>query len=212
MTIDILGSIEKALEISDETIAKQLALQRMIPLNGKIDNEKAQGVCRALVGMDMKEVAPITLLINSPGGGLQPAFSIASAIDSIRSPVTGLVLERAASAAVTVLLSCKRRVALPGSTIFVHCVRKSFELVLHGEELTDSELRIMANHAMIGRNRMEQLFVTKLGKPLEEIRELMRLGEKLDIDYTAEEALQLGFIQEIVKDFKYWETPKTPSA
>lgn len=63
---------------------------------------------------------PIRLLIHSPGGSLEVLSAISDIIRLSKTPIIGINLSNAYSAAAMILLSCHKRYGLQGSTVLFH--------------------------------------------------------------------------------------------
>ncbi len=191
--------------ISDEQLAKNMTDRRMVPLHGKIDGDMARGIVKVMLALDFREVAPITLIIGSGGGDVGSSKHICGGINMLRSPVDGLVVERCASMAVDILLNCRERRAIPTAEFFVHFTRTRFECVRDSDAITDREIAIIRKQMTDDKRERENLYMKRLGKGREEVHELFRLGEKFQsVEYTAKEALEMGIIDEIETEFKFF--------
>ena len=196
--------------ITEEMAADALAQQRMIPLHGKIDEGKASGINKALLAFDMKEVAPIKILISSGGGDVIAGESIIGTIEALNSPVEGIVMGNAGSMAIDVLFACHHRVGLPHSRYFLHFTRRGFDLVCDDYITKASSLKAVMHKISDGKLQQEKRYAQRMGTSLKEIRHLLRLGETVHAEYTAKQALKLKIIDEIRTDFKYFPRPATP--
>ena len=204
---DIYTAMQEFLGLTPETLAIKLAEHRMVPVNGKMDREKSDAICRTIIAFEMKEIAPITLLISSGGGDVSSSNSIGDMIQSIYSPVDGLIIDHAESMAVDILLMCRVRRALPHAEFFVHFTRSGFKVVADSDTITNSEIATFKKRMTANKKAREDFYMARLGKSRKEIHDLFRLGEKYDLYYTAQEALRLGIIDEIDTTFKYFIKP-----
>ena len=68
----------------------------------------------------VEEREPIKLFINSPGGVLIPTMAVCDAILSSTTPVYGINMHEAASAAAFIFICCHRRVAMPNAYFLLH--------------------------------------------------------------------------------------------
>ena len=203
---DIYSAMEKAIGTKPAEVATHLATHRMVPIEGKITKEMADGVIRVLMALDLKEDKPITLIISSSGGDVHSGNKIGGMIKTFRSPVDGLVVGSACSMAVDILLMCRRRRMLRHAEIFVHFTRCGFDAVRDSDDITDSDMDAIRRKMTVDKKKREELYMTRLKKTREEVHDLFRIGEKYDTCYTAEEALKLGFVDEIDDDFKFFPT------
>jgi ATP-dependent protease ClpP protease subunit len=204
---EIYAAMQKALGFTAETMAAKLAKHRVLIIDGKIDSERSTDICRVLAALELKEVAPITLLISSGGGDVLPANTIGDTIRALHSPVDGLVIGRAASMAVDLLLMCRTRRALPHAEFFVHFIRCNFNIVCDSDKVVGGDITAIKQKMTAGKKARENLYMKRLGKSRREVQDLFRLGEKYDLNYTAREALALGIIDEIDSKFKLFDLP-----
>lgn len=202
---DMYSAMMEALGVSEANVAKNLANRRLVLLRGKIDSHMAERIITVMLVLDFKEVAPITMLIASDGGDVDSGKNICGAIHMLRSPVDGLVIERCASMAIDVLFSCRERRAVPTAKFFLHFPRTRFECVCDSDAITEREITMVRKQMMEDKKAHNELYMKRMKKSREEIHELLRLGEKYrSLDYTAEEALDLGIIDVIKTDFKFF--------
>ena len=71
-------------------------------------------------GIPVEERKPIRLYINSPGGDLTIYETVKDVIEMSKTPIIGIVLGMAYSAAALLLLSCHERYMLKSSKILLH--------------------------------------------------------------------------------------------
>lgn len=196
----------EALGYQFKTGVPKLIECRTVPLNGKINPEMADGICETLIAFDLNEIKPITLLIVSSGGGdVIAGRKIINTINILRSPVDCMVLNRAGSMAVDILLSCRKRLASPEAQFFVHFTRCGFEAIHDSDEITEADIATMKRIMTGQKDEREDLYMKRLKKSRAEIQQLFHLGEKFSYDHSAREALALGMIDGIVTNFKLFE-------
>jgi ATP-dependent protease ClpP protease subunit len=98
---------------------------------------------------------------------------------------------------------------LPTAEFFVHFTRTGFECVRDSDEISDREIAMIKKQMTDDKKEREDLYIKRLKKSREEIHELFRLGEKYrSLDYTSQEALELGIIDKIETDFKFFGPEK----
>jgi ATP-dependent protease ClpP protease subunit len=161
-----------------------------------------------LVAYELKEVKPITLLINSSGGDVKPGRNLGDVIKSLNSPVNGLVTDHAGSMAVDILLMCNERTALPASTFFVHFSRCEVEVVMDTDDLDDEDIASFRRRAVGDCEWRYELYAWRLKKSKKEIRAMFRAGEKFNLSYSAIEAKRLRMIDRIETEFKMFPPAK----
>ena len=134
----------------------------------------------------------VNVRIHSPGGDVFDAFAIYNAFSSYPGNVTMIADSMAASSASIILVSGKKVLAYSNSMLMIHepwaCIcGNQFEFV----EFADLLSKISSNMVDIYSQN------SNLGK--KEVRALMKGDGKQDGTYlTAKEALEKGFISEII--------------
>jgi len=95
---------------------------RIIRIEGVINEKIATKVSKELFDCDYKDVSPILLYINSPGGSVTSAFSINAVMNLLKSPVYTFASGQASSSASYVLMNGYRgcRFADSYSTVLIH--------------------------------------------------------------------------------------------
>jgi len=185
-------------------IKSYLVEQRMLPINNDINKSMIDQVIGMLLQLDYLSNEPIRLLIDTNGGDVAAGFKLYGIIQSLNSPVDGVVVGRAASMGATILQMCRRRFALPMTRMFCHLIRCDITLVDRGEMFDEEAREMVVARARRCRNKTESLYMQRTGKTVEEVRRLFHLGETYDLDLSAEDALKEGLIDEILTDFKFF--------
>ena len=95
---------------------------RFVLVFGGINDKTAAIICRQLLAMDHDKVAPIRMLISSPGGHVESGDAIHDMIKFIRSPVTTIGSGWVASAGTHIFLAApkERRLCLPDTQFMIH--------------------------------------------------------------------------------------------
>jgi ATP-dependent Clp protease protease subunit len=192
---DLEHSAAKVMMI-DSKIDQTLLKARRIFISDAIDSESAKDAIRKLWYLELTDPGkPILLAINSPGGSVDSGFAIWDQIKMITSPVTTLVTGLAASMGSILSLSAapKRRFATPYARIMIH------QPAIHGlvkGQATD--LEIQAKEIIKSRKLLIELYMQATGK------DYKTMDKALDRDtwMSAQEALEFGLLDGIVKSFK----------
>lgn len=142
-------------------------------------------------GKPVEERKPITVMIDSPGGSVEVLLSLIKAIDMSKTPVKTVCYCTAYSAAADLLASGHKglRYALPGTNIMMHAGSCAYQgtqsQVDAAKKFFDAMGKRVTSH-VYDRTNID----TKTQKKMKD-----------DYYMTEEDALQLGIIDAIVKDF-----------
>lgn len=138
-----------------------------------------------------KKSKKVNLRVNSPGGNVHDAFVIFNAILQSGLEIDAYIDGLAASAAAFVVMACNN-VYMP----------ENAEIMIHnawGYAIGDAEeLRKQAAHLDSLTDMIANIYVDKTGKSKEFIMDLM----KKETWMNGEEAVELGFADEIIEDAK----------
>lgn len=170
-------------------IFSRLLRERIIFLNGQIDDNMSALVCAQLLSLESdnpkKEIA---LYINSPGGVVTSGFAIYDTMQYIGCPISTVCMGTARSMASFLLMAGTpgRRIALPNSSIVVHQPLGGFQGQASDIERHAQDIAKVKRH-MIG------LYARHCGRTIEEVE------RTLDRDYfmDAEEAKAWGIVDHI---------------
>lgn len=180
----------------EDKIDHALLDSRRLFLSDAVDNETANALIKRLWFLEISNPGkPILLVINSPGGSVDSGFAIWDQVKLITSPVTTLITGLAASMG-SVLSLCaapKRRFATENARIMIH--QPMIAGVIKGQA---TDLEIQAKEMLKTRNQLIDLYVTATGKNAETIERAI----DRDTWMTAQEALDFGLLDGIVKSFK----------
>ena len=167
-------------------IYSRLLRERIVFLNGPIDDGAASLVCAQLLFLESENPAKeIALYINSPGGAVTSAFAIYDTMQYIRSPVATLCMGTAMSAGSFLLMAgaAGRRGALPNASVMLHQPSGGFQ-----GKVSDIE-RHAADIIKVKR-RLNELYARHCGRSLDEVERTLDRDSFL----TAEEARAWGIV------------------
>ena len=136
----------------------------------------------------------ISLYINSPGGSVTAGLAIYDTMQYIKPDVSTICLGMAASMGAFLLAGGAKgkRFALPNSTIMIHQPSG-------GARGQETEIRIAAENILKTRRQLNEILAENTGKSYEEVdRDTER-----DNYMTAEEAVNYGLIDEVIKRPQY---------
>jgi len=171
-------------------IYSRLLKERIIFLTGQVYDQVSSLICAQLLFLESENPnKDIAFYINSPGGVVSAGLAMYDTMQYIRSPVSTVCLGMAASMGSLLLTAGEKgkRFALPNSRIMVHQPSG-------GAQGQATDIEIQAREILDLRKRLNQIYVTHTGQPVEEIeRKLER-----DTYMSAEEAQAFGLIDQVV--------------
>lgn len=173
-------------------IYSRLLEERIIMLDGPIDDNTASLVISQLLYLESESNDDITLYINSPGGSVTAGLAIYDTMNYIKCDVSTVVMGMAASMG-SVLLSAGakgKRYALPNAEVMIHQ-----PLISGGLSGQCTDIKIHADNLVKTRNKLERILAENTGKDIETISAACERDNYL----TAEEALNFGLIDKIIK-------------
>jgi len=176
-----------------ERVREQLLLQRILVLDGILDDDNGTLLATQLLTLAVEDpAAGIALWINSPGGSVPSMLAIRDLMRLVPCDVSTLALGLACSAGQFLLSAGTKgkRFALPHARILMH--RGSAGI---GGSAVD--LEVQADDLRYTVDTVLGLIAEDTGQPVERI-----FDDSLhDHWYTAGEAREYGFIDEIVGSF-----------
>jgi ATP-dependent Clp protease protease subunit len=206
------GDLTHARSMSDEElrpphplskqIAEHLLDQRIIVLDTALDDEIGTRLISQLYLLSAADSrADISLWINSPGGSVPAMLAIMDVMRAIPNDVSTLALGIACSAGQFLLTAGEKgkRYALPHSKILMHQGSAGF-----GGTAVDIELQ--ADDLRHTRDTVLGITADLTGQPVERIFE----DSLRDRWYTAEQAVDYGFIDEVIGDLERIKPRKAP--
>lgn len=162
---------------------------RIIFLTGEIDDAMANTIVAQLIYLEGKDSSKdINLYINSPGGSVTAGLAIYDTMNYIKCPVATNCIGMAASMAAVLLSSGAKgkRYALPNSEVMIH-------QPLGGAQGQASDIKIVADHIMKTKAKLNKILADNTGKTLEEIER----DTDRDNYLSAQEALEYGLIDRV---------------
>ena len=174
-------------------IYSRLLKDRIIILNGEIDDNTANIVVAQLLYLDSLNNEDISLYINSPGGSITSGMAIFDTMNFIKSKVSTICIGMAASMAAFLLSSGEKgqRMALPNSEIMIH-------QPLGGAQGKETEIKIAAERKQKHKNKLNNI----LAKNTEQTLEKIELDTERDYFLSAKEAKNYGIIDKIIENKK----------
>lgn len=169
-------------------VFSRLLKDRIIFLNGEINEHSALLVVSQLLVLDRESHKDIHLYISSPGGSVYAMFTIIDIMSTIRSDVSTIGCGFCASAG-AVLLACGTR----GKRFITNSTRVMIHQPSSGAQGTITDMQIQFNESMYVKKTLNALLSERMGKREREVAKLM----ERDYYMSAEEALKRGIVDAI---------------
>jgi ATP-dependent Clp protease protease subunit len=176
-----------------ERTRQALASQRILVLDGPLDDDNGTLLITQLMTLAADDpTADIALWINSPGGSVPSMLAIRDTMRLVPSDVATLALGLACSAGQFLLSAGTKgkRYALPHARILMH----QGSAGIGGSAV---EVEVQANDLRHTRDTVLGLIARDTGQPVERIFS----DSRHDHWYTAREAVEYGFVDEIAESF-----------
>jgi len=186
-------SEDQKLPLFNDRVRRELYQQRVLVLDGTLDDDNGTLLATQLLALAAEdESADITLWIHSPGGSVPSMLAIRDVMRLIPCDVATVALGIAYSAGQFLLSSGTRgkRRAMPHARVLMHQGSAGI-----GGAAVDIELQ--AGDLRHTRDTVLGLIAEDTGQPPERVFE----DSLHDRWYTAQEALEYGFIDAIVRTF-----------
>jgi ATP-dependent Clp protease, protease subunit len=180
-----LGSSDRAGEIY-----QRLLRERIVFLGTQVDHSSANMVCAQLLLLEAEDrERDISLYINSPGGSVTDGLAIYDTMQYVRCDVSTICLGLAASMGQFLLCAGApgKRYALPHSRILMHQPSGQMQ----GQA---ADIAIQAEQIIYLKQMMAERIAQHTGQPLERIE----ADSDRDRWFTAQEALDYGFIDRVI--------------
>lgn len=186
--IDKINNTERVYDIYS-----RLLKDRIIIINGEINNNLANSVVAQLLYLDSLNNEDISIYINSPGGSVTDGMAIYDTMNFINSDVVTIGIGICASMAAFLLSSGTKgkRYVLPNSEVMIH-------QPLGGAQGQATEIKIAAEHILKTKDKLNKILSLNTNKDIKIIE------KDTDRDYfmSAKEALEYGIIDKIIGNKK----------
>ena len=166
-------------------IYSRLLKDRIILLNGEIDDCLSNSIVAQLLYLDSLNHNDIYLYINSPGGSITSGMAIYDTMNFISSDVSTICIGMAASMAAFLLSSGTKgkRYALSNSEVMIH-------QPLGGAKGQATEIKIAAERIVKLKKKLNNILSKNTGKTIKKIEKDTERDYYLD----SSEALEYGII------------------
>ena len=171
-------------------IYSRLLKDRIIILNGEVNNNSANVVIAELLYLDSLNHEDISLYINSPGGSVTDGMAIYDTMNFIKSDVSTIGLGMCASMGAFLLSSGAKlkRYALPNCEIMIH-------QPLGGVKGQATEIKIVAEQILKTKEKLNKILAENTSKDISVIEKDTDRDNFMD----SYEALEYGIIDKIIE-------------
>ena len=172
-------------------VYQRLLKERIIFLGTQVDHTSANLICAQLLLLEAEDPRrDISLYINSPGGSVTDGLGIYDTMQYVNCDVSTICLGLAASMGQFLLCAGApgKRYALPHSRILMHQPSGSMQ----GQA---SDIAIQAEQIVYLKKMMAERIAFHTGQSIERIE----ADSDRDRWFTADEALQYGFIDRVIE-------------
>jgi ATP-dependent Clp protease protease subunit len=172
----------------------KLLKERIVFLGVQIDDVSANDVMAQLLYLESEDPdRDINIYINSPGGSFTALTAIYDTMQFVRPDISTVCLGQAASAAAVLLGAGAKgkRFAVPNARILIHQPSGSGE----GQS---SDIEIQAREIMRMNSLLEKMLSDATGQTVEQVRNDIKRDKIL----TADEAVEYGMIDEVIRSRK----------
>lgn len=172
-------------------IFSRLLRERIVFINGPIDDSVAAIVCAQLLFLEAENPQrEVALYINSPGGVVSSGLAIYDTMQWIKCPVWTLCMGTAHSMGSFLLMAgaAGQRIALPNASIMLHQPSGGFQGKV-------SDIERHAADISRTKQRVNSLYALHCGRSLEEVTQTL----ERDHFMSAEEARAWGVVDHVYK-------------
>ena len=173
-----------------DDIFSRLLNDRIVVLSEEVNDITASLVVAQLLFLEGQDPEKdISFYINSPGGSVSAGFAIFDTMQYIKCDVSTICMGMAASMGAFLLAAGTpgKRFALPNAEIMIH-------QPLGGAQGQASDIKIMSDHILRTRDKLNRILAEETGKPLE----IIERDTDRDNWLTAEDALEYGLIDKVL--------------
>ena len=171
-------------------IYSRLLKDRIIFLGEEVNEATASVIVAELLFLESEDLSKdIHLYINSPGGSVTAGMAIYDTMQYIKCDVSTICIGMAASMGAFLLAGGAKgkRLALPNAEIMIH-------QPLGGAQGQATDIKIVADHIIQTKKKLNQLLSENTGKPLEIIEQ----DTERDNYMTAQQAMEYGLIDKVI--------------
>lgn len=172
-------------------IYSRLLKERIIFLGEEVSDISASVIVAQLLFLESEDPGKdIHLYINSPGGSVTAGMAIYDTMNYIKCDVSTICIGMAASMGAFLLSGGAKgkRFALPNAEIMIH-------QPLGGAKGQASDIKIIADHIIKTKKKLNEILAKNTGKPIE----VIEVDTDRDNYMDAEEAKEYGIIDTVIE-------------
>jgi ATP-dependent Clp protease protease subunit len=174
----------------DDSVYNRLLKERIIFLGSEVTDEVANRICAQLLLLAAEDpLRDINLYINSPGGSVHSGMAVYDTMQYIENDVATMAMGMAASMGQMLLCAGTKgkRYALPHARVMMHQPAA-------GMGGTASDIAIQAEQMIYTKKMFQERIAYHTGQTTEQIE----IDSDRDRWFTAQEALEYGFIDRVI--------------
>ena len=175
----------------DDAVYQRLLRERIIFLGSVVEDDMANAICAQMLLLAAEDPdKDIYLYINSPGGSVSAGMAIYDTMQYVTNDVATVGMGLAASMGQFLLCAgaAGKRYALPHARVMMHQPSG-------GIGGTASDIKIQAEQMLYTKKKMAELIAQHTGQSVEQIE----ADSDRDRWFTADEALEYGFVDHVVR-------------
>jgi ATP-dependent Clp protease protease subunit len=172
-------------------LTQRLLRERIVFLGSVVDQQTSNAICAQLLLLESEDPdRDISLYINSPGGSVTDGLAIYDTMQYVDCDIRTICLGMAASMGQFLLCAGApgKRFALPHSRILMHQPHTG---TMQGQA---SDIAIQAEQIVYMKQMLAERIAFHTGQPIERVE----ADSDRDRWFTAEEAKDYGFIDEVI--------------
>ena len=171
-------------------IFSRLLKDRIIMLEGAIDEHTASVLCAQLLFLESQDSKKdITLYINSPGGLVTAGMAIYDTMQYVRSDIQTIVVGQACS-----MGSLLATAGTKGKRFMLPHGRHMIHQPLGGARGQATDVQIQANELLRWKDELTKIYEKHTGQPLDKLKDEMERDKFM----TPDEAVAYGLADKIV--------------
>lgn len=181
---------ERDMHVTTLSVFSRLLIDRIIFLGTDINEDSANIVSAQLLWLEQQSDNDIMLYISSPGGSIYAGYNILDSMNYVKNDISTVSMGMVASMASIIASSGTKgkRFILPHARFLIH-------QPLGGTKGQCSDIQIEAKEIQTLKEELTQILMDNSGQTYETIEKMC----DRDTILTAKQAVDYGFIDEIVK-------------